>query len=308
VARLVPDRVLATIVLVIAFWALNVTIVKWALGQWLPLAYSFDRFVVGTILFAGWVLLREGSLRVQRADLPMLACAGAVGIFGNQIAFMYATTYTSATTVSLLMATAPGFAALAAWVLGHERVTRRHWIGLGVAAAGTVLVLRGSGARLDLTSLRGDLCALAMGASWALYSVLIRPLMGRYSASRISAIVLVVGTPMILPFAWSQVARQDYGSLTTGAWAAVVYSLFFSLLFTNILWFGAVHRGGAARATAVLPLQPFLGALFALLFLGERVTPLEWIGGLVIVAGIGFTRLRGSRPGPEHPPPEFALR
>jgi drug/metabolite transporter (DMT)-like permease len=286
----VVDRALVMIVVTIVFWALNITIVKMTVNEWHPLAYSVDRFAVGTALFAAWVWWRERSLRVRRRDLPLLVIAGAIGIAGNQIGFMYAEHDTSATTVALLMATTPAFAALTAWMLGHERVGRLHWAGLAIAVAGTALVLRGAGATLDITSLRGDLFALLMASTWGVYSVLIRPLMREYSAARISVIVLVVGTLILLPFAWHQVVTQDYQSLTVGAWSSVVYSLFFSLVFTNILWFGAIHRGGAARATAVLPLQPLLGAVFAVALLGEHLAPLEIIGGLVIVVGIAVTR------------------
>jgi drug/metabolite transporter (DMT)-like permease len=286
------DRALPAVLVTITFWALNVTIVKWTVGQWQPLAYSVDRFIIGTAVFAAYVYWREGSLRVERRDLPLFAIAAAVGIACNQAGFMYAERYTQATTISLLMATTPAFAAVTAWGMGHERVGWRHWTGMAIAVLGTVLVLRGGGAHLDLTSLRGDLLALLMAGSWGVYSALIRPLMARYSASQISVVVLVMGTLFLLPFSLGQVVHQDYGSLSTGAWAALVYSLFFSLVFTNILWFGAIHRGGASRATAVLPLQPFLGALFAVILLGEHLGPLQVVGGAVIIAGIAFTRRR----------------
>jgi drug/metabolite transporter (DMT)-like permease len=100
----------------------------------------------------------------------------------------------------------------------------------------------------------------------------------------------MVGTPMLLPFAWSQLTSQDYGAISAGGWAALGYSLFFSLVFTNIMWFGAIHKGGAARATALLPLQPLVGAIVAAVFLGERIAMLELVGGVVVVAGIVLTR------------------
>ncbi len=284
------DAVLGSLLLTNALWGTNVSVVKWAIGQWHPLAYSLLRFCIGTAVFALWVYIRERSLRVERRDLPLLALCGAIGIFGNQIGFMYAVRYTPATTVSLLMITSPMFAALLAIALGQERVGWRHWVGIGIAGLGLLLVLRGSGATLDLTSLRGDLFGLLMAASWGCYSVLIRPLMTRYSASRISVMVLIVGTPMMLPFAWHQIATQDFGAISPGGWAALTYSLFFSLVFTNIMWFGAIHAGGAARATALLPLQPVIGAVVAAIFLGERIALLELVGGVVVVVGIILTR------------------
>ena len=114
--------------------------------------------------------------------------------------------------------------------------------------------------------------------------------MRRYSAARISALILLVGAPMLLPFAWPQLARQDYGALDTGHWSALVYSCLLALVLTNFIWFHAVHRAGAARTTAVMPLQPVFGALMAFLLLGERLAPLEWIGGLVAIAGVVITQ------------------
>ena len=49
-------------------------------------------------------------------------------------------------------------------------------------------------------SVVGELGALATALSWAVYSVLIRPLMRRYSALQLSAFVMVVGTLILVPF------------------------------------------------------------------------------------------------------------
>ena len=69
------------------------------------------------------------------------------------------------------------------------------------------------------------------------------------------------------------------------AWACFVYSLFFSLVFTNIMWFTAIDRVGAARASLYANLQPFLGAFFALVVLSEEMSGLQFVGGVVIAAG-----------------------
>ncbi len=294
--RFAADHVLLPLVLVMVIWGGNITIAKWAVAEWEPLTYSFLRFAFGAVIFAAWVLAREGTLRIARADVPLLLLAAALGIFINQICFMYAVTYAPAGVVSLLMATAPAFAAVAALVLGFEHIGRRHWAGLAVAGVGTTLVLYGSGASLDVSGLRGDLLALGMACTWAWYSVAIRPLMRRYSASRISALVLLAGTPMLLPFSWGQLTRQDYGSLGLDMWSALAYACLLSLVFTNLIWFHAVHRAGAPRTTAVMPIQPFFGALLAFILLGERLAPLEWIGGTIVIVGIVLTQRARYRP------------
>ena len=267
-------------------------VVKWAVGQWSPLTYSVWRNWIGAIVLLAFVKLTEGSVRIERRDLPLVVFSALIGIVINQLGFMYATTYTTATTISLVLASIPAFAAITASVLGHERIGARHWVGIGVAASGTLLVLVGGPGRLDLTSLRGDLLALLAAATGGIYSTVVKPLFARYSPNRASTVVLCAAVPMLTVVALPQVVHQDYGAITPGGWGALLFSVFFGLVFTNILWFGAIHRGGAARATAVMPIQPFLGAMFAFVLLGETVTLLQMLGGVVIVLGIWLTRRR----------------
>ena len=95
------------------------------------------------MLLVVFVRAREGSIMVGRRDVPLILFSALVGIVINQVGFMYAATYATATTISLILATIPAFAAITASVLGHERIGARHWLGIGVAAVGTALVLAG---------------------------------------------------------------------------------------------------------------------------------------------------------------------
>jgi drug/metabolite transporter (DMT)-like permease len=63
------------------------------------------------------------------------------------------------------------------------------------------------------------------------------------------------------------------------------------LFLTNILWFTAVDRVGAPRATIFNNMQPFFGVLFALLILSESIHGLEIAGGALIFAGIAYERV-----------------
>ena len=186
----------------------------------------------------------------------------------NQLTFNYAVDRTTAGNTALILASAPAFAALFATLAGHEHVRLRHWAALAVSVSGVALVIEG-GAGLAGVSLLGDLLAVGAAVSWAGYSVMMRPLFARYSASRISALMLLVGGTMLLPFGLPQAAQQDWGSLTGLEVAAWVYSTVGPLLITNVLYFRALRGIGASRATLYMYLQPFLGALFAALAAGR---------------------------------------
>ena len=280
----------------VLFWSFNFTVVKYALTHgWEPLSYSSVRFAIGAVLFSAVTFGREGSLRVQRRDIGLLLAAAALGIWLNQLTFAYSVRFTTAATVALVFGTLPIFVALVSTAFGQERLRFRHWLATGISFAGVGLVAAGGGTELG-GDLGGILLALVACVTWAGYSVAMGPLMQRYSPYRISAFVLLAGSvPLLANAAW-QLVRQDWGELSALAWAAFVYSLFFSLVFTNVMWFTAIDRVGAARASLYANLQPFLGAFFALVVLSEEMGTLQFAGGLVIGAGILLAR--GVRPPP----------
>jgi drug/metabolite transporter (DMT)-like permease len=126
------------------------------------------------------------------------------------------------------------------------------------------------------------------------------PLMRRYSPYRISAVMILIGSVPLVLSSLRQLAEQDWAALSGLAWAAFVYSLFFSLVFTNIMWFTAIDRVGASRASLYVNLQPFLGAFFALVVLSEEMSGLQFAGGFVIAAGILLARqARTPAPSPD---------
>ncbi|MBD0291369.1 MAG: EamA family transporter, partial [Thermoleophilia bacterium] len=206
------------------------------------------------------------------------------------VSFTYSVRLTNAATVALVFGTLPIFVALVSRAFRLERLRLRHWAASALSFTGVALVAAGGNTRLG-GDIGGILLALAAAATWAGYSVAMGPLMRRYSPYRISAFVLLVGSVPLLVTAARQVATQDWDGLGSVAWGAFVYSLFFSLVFTNVMWFTAIGRVGAARSSLYANLQPFLGAVFALLVLSEAMTPLQVAGGLVIGAGIVLARL-----------------
>jgi len=275
-------------------WSLNYATTKYAFERWSPIAFSGLRFATAGIALAVFVRWREGGLGVDRSDVRLVVLCGIVGIFLNQLTFTYAVDYTAAANVALILAAAPAFAAVFAVMLGHERVRPAHWLALGVSLVGVGLVVMG-GSDLAGFSLRGDLLAVGAALTWAAYTVMLRPLLGRYSAIRISALVILVGAVIMAPVTVVQVANQDFDSLRRLDWAAWLYSTIGPLLVTNWLYFRALHRVGAARATLYMYLQPFLGAVFAAWLLGEKLVAVQLIGGAVIVGGVALGRAVAAR-------------
>jgi len=276
----------------VVIWSLNFTVTKYVLNHgFKPLAYGGVRFTAAAVLFVGVTWVREHSFRLRRRDIPFIVGAAVVGIFLNQVTFVYATKLTTATTVALIFGTLPIMTALFAAAGRIERLHSRFWVAAAVSFAGVCLVALGAKGGIG-GDLWGYLLALVGAATWSAYSVAIAPLMTRYTASRISAYALSIGAVLLLIAGAPQLASQDYAALPTLVLVAYVFAVLGPLFLTNLLWFNSIERVGPSRASLYANLQPFLGAIFALLLLSESMTPIQVAGGLLIAAGILLSRGR----------------
>ena len=286
-----PLSIELMLVTTVVLWALNLTVTRYILTHGFePLAYATVRYGAATLIFLAIALVAERTLRIRRRDLGIVGFA-ALCLWLNQLSFVYALEKTSASTIALILGATPIFAALIGLAFGLERLSRKFWIAAAVSFAGVGLVALGSSAGVS-GDVRGDVLGIATAATWAGYSVAIAPLMERYSASRISAVVLSLGWVLIAIVGFPQTAEQDYSGLGWEVWPLLAFATLGPLVLTNILWFRALHRIGAPRATLVANLQPFVAAVFALVLLSERMTLLQVAGGILIAGGILTARRR----------------
>jgi drug/metabolite transporter (DMT)-like permease len=280
----------------VCLWALNFTVSKYILDHGFhPLAYSSTRYACAGLIFAGITLAWEGSLRIARRDLPIIVFCTAV-LFGNQLSFVYALRFTTATTVALIFGTLPIFTALFARGSGVEQLPLRFWIAAALSFAGVALVALGSRGNVS-SDLKGDVLAVIGSATWAAYSVAIGPLMRRYSPFRLSTVFLLAATLALLVAGSRQLADQSFhfGALV---WIGFAFAVLGPLVITNLLWFTAIDRVGPSRASLFANLQPFLAALVALALLSEPITTVQIGGGVAIAGGIVLASRRGPVPVP----------
>jgi len=153
------------------------------------------------------------------------------------------------------------------------------------------LIVVGDASSAEGASVTGDLMGLASAALWVGMTIYPQPLVRKYGALRstgwfiLASLLLIV--PLSLP-AWGSVSDDVPPAL---AWGALLYAAMGTLI-GNTLWQSAVQQIGPARTLIYLYLQPFLALLIAAIVLGDRLTPLQAIGGLLAIGGVMLVRKR----------------
>ena len=278
----------------ILLWALNLSVTRYILTHGLlPLSYASVRYGLAAAIFVGLTLLAERSLHVERRHLPLIGLA-VVALWLNQMSFVFALDRTTASTIGLLLGAIPIFAALLGLALGTERPTRRFWLAAAISFVGVALVAVGSGSEVSGGAV-GILLGLSTGATWAAYSVIIAPLMGTYSPSRISALVLPATWALLVLSGLGQLEEQDW-DVGWAVWVLLVFATLGPLVLTNVLWFRSIHRIGPAKATLAANLEPFVATVLAVVLLSEPLGLVQVLGGVLIALGILVARRRAPEP------------
>ena len=274
----------------VLLWALNITVTKYMLEHgWLPLAYATIRYFAAISIFWIYTWWRERSFRIARADWIYVGIAAAM-IFVNQLCFVYSLEFAHASTVSLLFGTCPMFVGLISIVFLHAHLDRSFWIGAGA----------------DPRRRRADRCRRRRRARLGLEGRPARDrarrhvgeLHGRDRAAHAPLLAVPDQRGRARARLGAARAREHPADRPPGlllfsgtVWLGFAYAVIGPLFLTNILWFTAVDRVGAPRATIFNNMQPFFGVLFALLILSESIHGLEIAGGVLIFAGIAYERV-----------------
>jgi drug/metabolite transporter (DMT)-like permease len=199
--------------------------------------------------------------------------------------------FTTATSATLYLSTAPIFILLLAAPLLGERIAARQWLGVATSFAGVALIGM-QGQLLQPSFNVGDLCALFSMAMWGAYTVFLRMRRDTLDIVEFLTMVCLAGLAFMTPWLVVEYFAGMRLRLTAAGAAAVLYSAIGSLLLAYAGWSYVVKRMGAARAGATMHLMPAIAVLLAALFLGERPHWYHFAGIALILAGVALASMR----------------
>ena len=238
-------------------------------------------------------LLLVLALRVDKTippprDLARFAILGFLGIFANQLLYVFGLQLTSAINAAIIMPSIPVFVATIAWATGAERMTRMKGLGIALAVAGAVAVLDPARLATASGSLPGNALLLGNCVVYALYLVLQRDLLLRYHPLTVVSWAFGFGGLGILAVSAPTLLRTDFVSLSMGGWLSLAYIAVIPSGVNYALNSWAMGRSSPALVATYTTLQPVAAATLAILLLGEHADWHEGLGFALIVAGLLF--------------------
>jgi len=274
---------LALLAVQLMFGAFHV-VGKALLGELPPLAVAGLRVAIATPLLLALAVWKDRYLP-SWSDLKQLLLLGFLGVFANQLLFIFGLSHTTASNAAILMPSIPVFAAALGAMLGIQRIDRKQALGIASAVLGAVLLLDPAHFHLDGTAL-GNLLILINCLSYSAFLVLQRPVLQRLPWRTVIAASFLFGGAGVLAASASELAQLAARGMSPEAWLGVAYIALFPTTLGYFLATWAVRRSSPTLVAAYTTLQPLASALLAAVFLGERVGWREGAGFALIMGGL----------------------
>ncbi|MDA3866284.1 MAG: DMT family transporter [Salinivirgaceae bacterium] len=277
-------------------YGVNYAVAKWIMPDYIdPLALVVLRAIGGVLLFwlFGAFMVRE---TVAKKDFIRLALSGTFGVALNQIMFLSGLNLTTPIDASIIMTANPIVVLVAALILLGERITWRKGLGIILGGTGAIMLIT-AGGEISFASdhFAGNLLMLGNTSSYALYLVLVKPLMTKYHPITVIKWVFLFGSFIILPAGYRELASTDFSLFTTEVWLSVGYVVIFTTFFAYLLNIIAMQWVSPTLASTYIYSQPVIASIVAIIMMQDTLTWLKITSTLLVFAGVYFVNLAGRR-------------
>jgi drug/metabolite transporter (DMT)-like permease len=257
-----------------------------------PFASAFWRTALALPFLALWAATEsrtpQRALRNRGVWLSGLLFAG--DLFFWHLAIL-ATTVANAT---FLATTAPLFVAAGAWFLLGERIAQRGIAGLALCLTGGATLV-GHSYGFAPERLTGDLYGIVTALFFAGYMLALRAARRDVPAGTLSFISAAITSVILFVVAFALEPALLPQSLH--GWAVLFALALISQVAGQGLLAFALGTLPAPFSSLVIFLEAVAAAVFAWIVLHEALAPMQWLGGILILAGIFIARPRSPAPG-----------
>jgi drug/metabolite transporter (DMT)-like permease len=251
------------------------------------LVTAFHRLWLGTAVAMALLVARRERITARTLRL---SARGGIAFGLDILLFFEAVKRTTVTNAAVIAALQPALVLLVAGRMFGERVRGRDIALTGFAIAGVGLVVQGAaGGGGDLT---GDLLATASVLAWAWYFVASKRAREQLGALEYQAGLSIVATAVVLPVVLFAERGVPFASASDWAWLMVmVVGPGGGHLLMN--W---AHNHTTITLTSLLTLaSPVVSAVAAAIFLDERVSAVQILGMVIVLASLAAVVARGRR-------------
>lgn len=266
----------------------NYTIAKEVMPLYIsPSATILMRVLGATALF--WLLVGGKRLVLKdRKEKIILVLSAIFGVVVNQLLFFEGLARTTPINAALIMTTTPLLVLVVSAVSGGEKFTflKAVGVGLGLLGAGMLISSKSVAGSITFDFNLGDLFILLNATSYAIYLVIAKPLLKKYSALSVSKWLFTIALPFVLPFGFSDLGTTNFQEMPTEIYAGLGYIVLFTTFFAYLLNAWALRSVSSSVVGIYIYLQPVLATFIAVALDKDALTTNKLVWAACIFLGV----------------------
>ena len=257
-----------------------------------PSAFIFLRVIGAGILFM--IIKSFIKERVERKDLLLLLVCGFFGVATNQLLFFHGLNLTSPIDASIIITAVPVMVVVFSAFLLKEKITTNKIIGIIIGAIGAILLVWYGKGGVGTSSILGNIFVLINAASYALYLVLVKPLMKKYNPITVITWVFIFGFVFVVPIGIKDVITTDFSAFTLNTYLTVTFVIIGTTFFAYLFNIYALSKLSPSVTGSYIYLQPVVSFSMVLIYaflLGydeyaQDINMIKILSCLLVIAGV----------------------
>ena len=229
----------------------------------------------------------RGSLRLDKTSHYFyFAFFSVFGVIANQLLFFKGLSLTTAANTSLLAVMIPVFAIVISAAIGNDQLTLAKVFGVILASAGAIYLLDPTKASFNSDTTVGNILIVFNSLSYAIYIAFSKKLFSYYGALKSIALVFLMASVVNVPVGLFSLQSVELENVGISNWLALAGVVLFPTILAYYWNAWALARVEPSIVAVYTYLQPLIGFVFAVFFLGEVFTKRLFISAILIFGGV----------------------
>ena len=274
-------------------YAINYTFAKNIMPDFIqPSGFILLRVTGAVTVFSFIYFLFVGE-KVDKKDIIRLAICGIFGVAINQLFFFEGLNITTPINAAIIMTSNPVIVIIMSAVILHEKLNIRKGIGIVLGLIGaTALILNGGSLSGNTNFVLGNTLVFINAVSYALYLVLVKPLMQKYHPITVMFYVFGFGFLYVLPFGYSELLAVEWTSFSPKIIWEVTFVVVCTTVIAYLLNSSALKQLNPSTVSIYIYTQPVLATLFAIFSKADTLDEMKIISASIIFVGVYLVSVR----------------
>jgi drug/metabolite transporter (DMT)-like permease len=274
-------------------WGLAFVAIRRADFELSPINLALLRWLLASAGFlAVSPFLLKPKVKFERRDLLRLLVISLLNVPAYHLALNFGETTVSSGLAGFLVAMGPVLIAVFSAVLLKEKLGRKLALALAIGVAGTLVMFVPDLSLNSAGSILGPMEVLVAAFSFALFSVLSKPLVTKYGSASVTIWAALAGTLMLLPLLSPNFGAETI-SLSLEGWISVLFLSLLSTVAGYLMFYALVSRSAVLKLGIQMYLIPVVSVIGGILLLQEGLNTYTIAGGAVLLLSVAIaTRSR----------------